>query len=89
MRQIISSIAWIYPAKKKRLFLKGESISYHRYPVDNWHVDRPDEHNVLPYLQIMGKLKDAVDSVEQNQLRSCEKAVNQMVVMTLAFVVES
>ncbi|KAI8141578.1 hypothetical protein BJV82DRAFT_169316 [Fennellomyces sp. T-0311] len=41
----------------------------------------PDEHNVLPYLQIMGKLKDAVDSVEQNQLKSCEKAVNQMVRM--------
>ncbi|KAI9316495.1 Cullin repeat-like-containing domain protein [Dichotomocladium elegans] len=38
----------------------------------------PDEKNVLPYLQTMGALKDAVDTVERNQLRSCEKTVNQM-----------
>ncbi|KAJ8658405.1 hypothetical protein O0I10_005757 [Lichtheimia ornata] len=38
----------------------------------------PDEHNVLPYLQTMGALKDAVDMVESSNLRSCEKAVNQM-----------
>lgn len=38
----------------------------------------PDENNVLPYLHTMGALKDAVDTVEKSQLRSCEKTVNQM-----------
>lgn len=40
---------------------------------------RPDENNVLPYLHMMGALKDAVDTIERNQLRSCDKALNQMV----------
>ncbi|KAI8381097.1 Cullin repeat-like-containing domain protein [Radiomyces spectabilis] len=37
----------------------------------------PNENNVLPYLQAMGKLKDAVDTVERSQLRSVDKAVHQ------------
>ncbi|KAL1931494.1 hypothetical protein VTP01DRAFT_9637 [Rhizomucor pusillus] len=38
----------------------------------------PEENNVLPYLQKMGELKEAVDTVERNHLKSCEKSVNQM-----------
>ncbi|KAF7727801.1 exocyst complex component exo70 [Apophysomyces ossiformis] len=38
----------------------------------------PEENNVLPYLQAMGRLKDAVDTVEKSQLSSCDKAVGQM-----------
>ncbi|KAG0170000.1 exocyst complex component exo70 [Apophysomyces sp. BC1034] len=38
----------------------------------------PEENNVLPYLQAMGRLKDAVDTVEKSQLSSCDRAISQM-----------
>ncbi|KAI9025923.1 Cullin repeat-like-containing domain protein [Phycomyces nitens] len=38
----------------------------------------PDETNVLPYLKAMGRLKDAADTVEKSQLRSCDKAIYHM-----------
>jgi hypothetical protein len=40
---------------------------------------RPDENDILPYLQAMGRLKDAVDTIEKSQLKSCEKATFQTV----------
>jgi hypothetical protein len=39
----------------------------------------PDENNVLPYLKAMGRLKDGVDTIEKNQLRSCDKTIYLMV----------
>ncbi|KAI8072383.1 Cullin repeat-like-containing domain protein [Gongronella butleri] len=37
----------------------------------------PDENDILPYLQAMGRLKDAVDTIDKSQLKSCEKAISQ------------
>lgn len=38
----------------------------------------PDENNVFPYLKAMGRLRDGVDAIEKNQLRSCDKTIYQM-----------
>lgn len=38
----------------------------------------PDENNVFPYLKAMGRLRDGVDAIEKNQLRSCDKTIYQL-----------